>query len=75
MTYQSNVLELNRNLNIAHTVFPDEMPSERDWNLQLKVSSSFVYPEPLFNARDMMKQYAQDENYMTKIKRIIDEIK
>ena len=73
-SYQLEVQDLNRNLNIGYTVFPQEVVSEEDWNNQLKVSSSYVYPEPIFNAREMMKQYTQDENYYTKIKKIINAI-
>lgn len=73
-SYQLAVQDLNKNLKIGYTVYPQEILSEEDWNKQNKVSSCYVYPEPLFNAREMMKQYTQDETYYSKIKKIINAI-
>lgn len=74
-SYQLEINNLNRNLKIKHTVFPEEIPTEAEWSKANKVSCLYVYPEPLFRARDMMKQYTQEDSYYSKIKKIINDIR
>ena len=73
--YQLQVQDLNKNLNINHTVFPQDMPREEDWFKYNRVSSSYVYPEAVINGKVIMQQYAQDESYFSKLKRVIDKIR
>jgi hypothetical protein len=62
---------MTEQLNIGYTVKPTEKLSLDQWLTEFKVGKLHVNKQPIHNANEMMKQYSSQENYLSKMLKIV----